>query len=559
MGAIAPSGVDAMVEYVIPLDPDHDAERQFLPGAHRKMGIHVMAGKGAGKSRLLGRIIGFSDLFCGIPQVIFDPLGTTIDQLLDKVARLPRDLQLHIWPRVKYVDMSGQGGRTMPFPLFYDLGGESHRDRAERFLQVVLRMDPNLASASVQGWRAISRVGRPTGIVLSALGYQITEAADLLRNPEAWEARLDWVRDHVPEAATAVDFFLREYLPADARERREISRMYLSKVQDITIDPTMVAMFGANTPGIHLPDVVAGGQTVLLDFRHETNRERRRFKTMWAFDYLLSYVKHRGPNHPVPFSILIDELTEITNQKSLDHDVAGQELEELLNMYARNYNCWLTLAHQEMYQLSDRLNYALLGMGTQILGVTADLITAKKLAEYFFPPHPYREKYREPVYGSLGDDRGSTQIDERIHYMHKDEQVSLGAQLLTSFKPFQYLVRPCSAEGDISQPVFEIDLSYFDRGQWPSDNREEVLDARQTLAGLLGESTNELLSAIQQRLSDKVPAANPAAPIDGHDGNLPTQPLLPSDTIDPVPSPYDTHAEPHPSLDEVFRERCDKL
>src|SRR3989442_157258 len=55
----------------------------------RSMGLSVWATKGAGKSRALGRLIAFQDFLRGFPVVVIDPVGGTIDNFLDKIARLP--------------------------------------------------------------------------------------------------------------------------------------------------------------------------------------------------------------------------------------------------------------------------------------------------------------------------------------------------------------------------------------------------------------------------------------------------------------------------------------
>src|SRR5262245_60082734 len=91
----------------------------------RSMGIHLMAGKGSGKSRLMGRVIAWLDFFRGIPLVILDPVGPTVDNFLDKLIRLPREYQEALGERVIYVDMSGAGGRPIGWPLYYRLENES--------------------------------------------------------------------------------------------------------------------------------------------------------------------------------------------------------------------------------------------------------------------------------------------------------------------------------------------------------------------------------------------------------------------------------------------------
>lgn len=204
----------------------------------------------------------------------------------------------------------------------------------------------------------------------------------------------------------------------------------------------------------------------------------------------------------MPLAVLVDELTELTSQKSLGHDIFGQDLELLLNMYARNFNVWLTLAHQERAQLSPEINAALDGMGTQVLGVTSDRVAADYLASRYFERDPYREKYREPVYATISDGMGNSfpaQIDWRLHYMPLEEQAELNAQYFMRQRPFHYLIRPCTSQGDVSSRVFEADLSYLDAGQWPDENRALIDEARETLFSLEGLPTEEALAVVEKR------------------------------------------------------------
>jgi hypothetical protein len=155
----------------------------------RSMGIYLLAGRGTGKSRMLGRQIAPQDYFAGFPQVIFDPVGATIDNFLDKVTRflqhIPTSLHSRFWDRIIYVDMSGKDGIVVPSPLYYRLGTErSLLEVAERYLQTIIKSNPDLFHAQVLGWPPLHRIGVYTGMVLAALGYQITEAEHLLHHPE---------------------------------------------------------------------------------------------------------------------------------------------------------------------------------------------------------------------------------------------------------------------------------------------------------------------------------------------------------------------------------------
>src|SRR4051794_25329137 len=70
-----------------------------LPAVSRGMGIFFCATRGTGKSRAIGRCIAYGDLMADVPLVVIDPVGGTIDNLLDKVRRLPPEEQRKIWPR----------------------------------------------------------------------------------------------------------------------------------------------------------------------------------------------------------------------------------------------------------------------------------------------------------------------------------------------------------------------------------------------------------------------------------------------------------------------------
>src|ERR687896_1190176 len=145
---------------VVPRKP----ERCSLSRSARSMGIYLLAGRGTGKSRLMGRKIAMQDYLAGFPQVIFDPVGATIDNFLDAVTGflqyIPADERHLFWDRITYVDMSGKDGIVVPFPLYYRLGTErSLLEIAERYLQTIIKSNPALFQAQVLGWPPLHRIG----------------------------------------------------------------------------------------------------------------------------------------------------------------------------------------------------------------------------------------------------------------------------------------------------------------------------------------------------------------------------------------------------------------
>jgi hypothetical protein len=458
------------------------------------MGIHLSAGKGSGKSRLMGRIIAWIDFLRGVPQIIFDPVGGTIDNFLDKMRWFPREWRERLWPRIIYVDMSGRSGCVVPFPLYYRLGNESLSEIAGRYLQAVRRIDPFLVTASIEGWNALWRTGMYTGMVLAALGEQIVEAEDLLRLPEAWGWRMKEALDRSPELKPAVDFFMKEYAHPDSspRTRARLAASFLNKIALFSLDPAMRAMFGAREPGIDWKEVERGRYTVLLDFRHEHDVERRRFKMYWVLSYLLEYIKHRGPGRHMPIALIIDELTALTNLEALGQSVFASDLDELINVLARNYMVWLTIAHQEMWQLDIRLQKTLMTMGTQILGVASDPDSREELGRHFSRYNPYLLKKIENVW--MADTWGPYVVDHRTVEFTPEEQLLLTSQRFADLRRFEFLVRAAPQEGDLTGRLRRISLSNLDAGFYPHEAL--VTQARRGLVKNSGHPIEQLLEEV---------------------------------------------------------------
>lgn len=460
----------------------HVSRRLRISPAHRGRGIAIHAGKGSGKSALLGKSQCVQDFLRGVPQVVLDPHGPLVDNFLLAIAFMPRALRLELWPRVRYLDLSGTQVAT--FPLLKRLPGESLTDAADRFLNAIRKVNPHLAKAPILGYPALVRVGRPVLMYLAALDEPVTAAESLLQSPEAWDGRMRQAEAQHPELEVAGRYLRTEYAHLKAGERMSLTRSFLVEVAPFGLDPALRAMFSGSVATIDLAEVEAKRQIVLLDTRHETNVFRRAFKTRWLFDWFMSYIKARGTHYRLPMGLVIDELTELTNQVSLDVDLFSRDLDELINVYARNYGVWTTLAHQEMFQLSQESQRSLLTMGTQVLGVTADVDAAKRLAEQFFAIDPYHVKRVENVWGS-GGYGGSVVVEQREAHMPLDEQILMAAQALLSLRPFEFLVKRAD-----STRLSKVSFSRIVRAPWPSDYPEALAYIRHQLSMRVGRAPN---------------------------------------------------------------------
>ena len=358
---------------------------------------------GLAKSRFLGRLLSWQDFIDGVPLVILDPHGVTIDNFLDKLSRLPltvpREIREKLWQRIRYVDMSGKLGYVIPFPLYYRLGNETLYTIAQRPIDVFGKIDPHLRTASIEGFNAFKRVGSNVGMLLTAMECQITEAANLLRSPDAWMRRAKRRLDEYGDELAPAVAFLAEYKELTDGAQHRLRASFMNKIDQFELDPTLRAMFGPNRPGIDWQEVVQKRQVILLDFRRVHDLERRQFLMMWVYQYFMSFIKERGPGRHQPISFIVDELAALFPLSGLVADQFAADLDEMINQIARNYSLYLTLATQELYQFSERLQKTLMSM-TLIQGRTSDPEAADMLTQRLDRYDPYKVKKYENVWGS---------------------------------------------------------------------------------------------------------------------------------------------------------------
>lgn len=476
----------------------------WIPDEARFNGICILGGPGSGKSRLMGRLLAYLDFLRGIPVVILDPLGGTIDNFIHRISLLPRAQQEQLWPRVFHIDMSGQENRIQ-FPLHYRISAtESLAAIALRFVDVVRRLDPNLSHAAMEGTNALMRIGQNVGMILAALQLPITEAPSLIAHPERWKQRFEHAKIAFPEVQPAIDYML-DFAKHKPEFRARRSESFLAKLQMFLLDPGMRAMFGASTPGLDWAQAIERRYAVLIDFRHELTEEYRRFKLLWVFMYLLSYLNARGyAGRTQPVSVLIDELTEFVNFHASDgKSVMTDDIEKLVSVISRNYGVWLTLAGQGLSQFDLRIQKMLMRMGSQIIGNTPDPEDALYLARQLIPYDPYREKKREPIWMKIdplpilaffGGPTYATPkiIDYRSVEFTPEEQYLMNLRRFQELEKLTFLVKLARGEGNLHAPLRVMSIASIDGGLYPDPFH--MNQVRQLLSARYGPSQERLLS-----------------------------------------------------------------
>ncbi len=461
----------------------------FLPFNARFNGLRVGSTRGSGKSTFLGRYLAFSDFCLGMPLVVLDPIGETIDRFFAALGTLPRKIQEKAWERVLYVDVGGVYDHVVPLPSYYRLGNESWETIAARPPDVIYLTDPDLGDAPVQGRNAVQHIGETIGVILGALGCQITEADSLLLNPKLWLPQIQQVAEKSPEVLRAFETLV-------SFPKNIVS--FIAKTDIFRFDPAMRAMFGAGRPGIDWHHVIEGRKAVLFDFRHIHNIERRRFTMAWVHHYFQEFIRHRGPGYQhVPVSLIIDEFAALPPINLRGAELFATEFRNFVDQRMRNHRIWLTVAHQELYQLPDGLQRTLLGLGNQMQGTTTDPDAALRLARQFCDFNPYQLKKVETVYGSM--DGLPIAIDERTIEFTLDEQEYMYGKQFRQLGRFQFLVKIASGEGDPRGTLQWFSLPAPAPHTYPSDRQLE--DVRRELMQRHGRPIKEVLAEIEARLA----------------------------------------------------------
>jgi hypothetical protein len=486
-----------------------------LSPSARLMALYLLAASRTGKSRFLGRGLVWSDYFFEIPSIVLDVTGIgTIDNFLDKlITRLqyvPKSQDKRFLRRIRYVNMAS-ADYIVPFPLLYQTGHErSLLHIAERYINVIRMSYPQLLEAQVQGFPPLHYIGVHTHIVLSALGLPITHAENLLRHPEEWQRNgtLNEAIRRNPQAAPSVVFFQEEYIPARPAERRRLLNPYFEKIFTYNLDVNLRCQFGGLKPGIDWEEVEEEGQTILLDFRDETDPDMRRFKLLWVFVSLYEHIKRRGRREK-PLAVTIDEFSAMAYKVTAGTNPLAQILDEFIQQYLRGQNIWLTVAHQSINQIDEQVRNSLLSLGTYMFGRAATMPEARILADVLFKREPYLVKHWRKVWmggGSLnGKPLDPYVVDEEPEFMPLEEQTERFAQAITAQGLFEFLLRPAIREGEVSKEVIPISIANLDRdeetGEYQFPNYERVARLRAALAAQSGIPAAALLKEMESVLS----------------------------------------------------------
>ena len=510
----------------------------FLTESALKNPTRIVAGPGAGKTTLLGGVA-WQALVRRRPQLIIDPTGGLIDILADKIGRCDEAIRRHLWPRVLYVDVAATD-YVVPSPLYYRLrSSDTLFEIANRLPSVVKAIDPNLAGAPIMGANALTETAIHAGRIAAALDKQVDFVAGLIDHPRQYKDDLRRALTLYPELEDAAAFFREMMDPTSGPLRERRTGSLRNKLLPFISDPTMLAAFAAPQRGVDWEQVVREGKTVILDFRNEQDRERRQFKMVWWFRDFISFIKQRGTTgRGQEIFFLIDEITQLLGPQTGDgRSILAEDLNELLAVLARGFACNVVVAHQNLSQVSEAVRDILSQCGNQIIGNITSHDDRLHLARQFFRYDPYAEKKQEPVWMNVVRmDHNGFPLDYSWPKVIDYKSVEFTAEeqlfaLMEKFRlpRFQFLVRPATAEGTISNKLYRLSIERIAAGQYP--DATEVSCILGYLRQKDGVPLEELLAEIRNR---RKPTAARSATMK-HAHAVPLQaPVQTQDDDDPI-------------------------
>ena len=490
-----------------PTSPDHSSawfRPLWLTPSALLNGMRWVAGPGTGKTWGIYLTTVWPQIWNRLPTIVIDPTGALCSYVLHKVLFFDEETQHRLWQRIRYVDLAATDF-IQSLPLYRQRGQETLFAVANRFPAVLKRQDPDLTAAPILGWNSLFECAIYAGQIATALGRQLDFVADLIVHPQHYKEELRQAQHLHPELAPAVVYFRQLMDPTSRALHDRRTGSLLTKLVPFLADPLLFATFAGNGGGIDWANEIQQGHTILLDFGGETDRERRQFKLIWCFLEIVEFLKSRGiAGREKPVLLVIDEISDLLGPRTGDRSILGQDLHELITVWARNVGVKLCLAHQYPSQLELTVNHALTQLGTQVIGNIQDPEDALYLARQFhhYDPHLLIRK-REPVWMNIQHGIGPWSysvpeiIDHTTTEFTADEQFLLVADAIRSLSKFHFLVRPAMGEGNLTGTLRRVSLERLDAGLYPDD--AVVAEVRRHLRKRDGIPVEQLLVDIEKR------------------------------------------------------------
>jgi hypothetical protein len=330
-----------------------------VPERARSAHMYVIGITGKGKSKLLENCL-FQEIKAGRGCVLIDPhgdlAGDVLRLCLSRGSLTPKDAE-----RVIYFDPT-RPDYIIPFNVLAT-GGEPY-EVAQRVVEAFRRTWPD----SLREAPHFSNVATAALITLAENGLTLIDMHRLLTDADWRQALLAHVNNN-----EVVSFF-RDRYDRWGREAPVLRESTLNKVAAFTFNPYLRLVLGQRQSHLDLRRIMDEGEVLLADLGHCDGETRRLIGSLLVTGLEQAAVSRQDlpPEARRPCYAYIDEFQDFAANPG-----SVKSLAQILSE-CRKFGLHLTLAHQNLSQLSERMVGAIGNIQTRVIfGV------ARQDAEWF--------------------------------------------------------------------------------------------------------------------------------------------------------------------------------
>lgn len=505
------------------IEPTAFQQYQFISQAALKLGTHIVGGVGSGKSRLLGRIFAWMVLLSKRPGVILDPTGGVVDNLFDKIFRLPPSDQTPLWQRIIYIT-PGNKEALFPTHLSYHVRtDDTLAEIANRFPSVLKRQDPHLQEAPILGWNSLYECLLYAGQIAAAKDLQLDFIVNLIDHPGHYKGLLREALAEYPQLQPAVTYFRSLMDPSAGSLRERKTGSAKTKLLPFLADPIRMATYTAKRNLLNWPQLLAQRKLIVIDYRYQLDADNLQFDMLWHFKGFIDAIKNRGmAGRGQEIMLILDEITAMLGQRTHDgHSLLAEDLQELISRLGRTYGVNTVIAHQGLFQMEEGIQNLLMGMGNQLIGQLSNPDDAVRVARQFMRYDPYKVKKTEKVWHTIhplpimsffgGPEYPyPAVIDTRTIEFTPEEQLLAWINKILDLDRFQFLAQLATSEGGKRGPIKKLTIANLDKDQYPTE--AILIPLRQALAKRDGIPLEKLLAEIQANRIEVTPEKKQKSP-----------------------------------------------
>ena len=384
---------------------------------------YIIGITGMGKSKFLEHML-YQDVISGRGCGVLDPHSDLVDDLFRYLLSNPQQAEEH-WQRIVYFDPSRED-YLIPFNVLNS--GFTPYKTAQNVIEAFRRTWPQTLAEAPR----FANIASASVMTLTANNLTLVEMPRLLTDSTFREQLLQKVTD--PELIN----FWNGRFDKWGREAPLMIESILNKVTAFTMNPQLRLILGANENRLNFRKIMDDGKVFIADLGRCDAETRRLIGSLivTSLEQAARSRKELESYRRKPFFFCIDEFQDFCS-----NDGAAQTLAQILSE-CRKFGLHLTLAHQTLAQINERMKGALGNIQLKVVfGVSRQ--DAEILAKHLFMVNGENIKHQiqdsqqgarsHPIYYSLWEEweksiHALQRLEPRTAYASRPG--SLGARLL---------------------------------------------------------------------------------------------------------------------------------